>query len=138
MFSQDKRSNLVLVVDDDQAVGAVIKAILVAGGYDVIMAPDGVEAWHIVQELSGTIGFVITDVMMPNMDGLELAQRLKTTHPYLPVLLVSAFSSRGIEEHLGERVKFLEKPFALHALLDAVRSGLNGGWFPLTHAASAA
>jgi len=129
---------MVLVVDDDQAVGAVIKAILVAGGYDVILAPDGVEAWHIAQEFSGTIGLVITEVMMPNMDGLELAQRLKTTHPDLPVLLVSGFSSRGIEEHLGQRVRFMEKPFTLNALLDAVRSGLNGGWFALTQAASAA
>src|SRR5690348_11850518 len=101
MSSTDKQSRVVLVVDDDQAVGAVVKAILVADGYDVITASDGLAAWHIVQEFPGKIGLVITDVMMPKMDGLELSKRLKTTHLDVPVLLISAFAPRGIEDHLG-------------------------------------
>lgn len=138
MPSTDKPSKSVLVVDEDQAVGAVIKAILIAHGYDVITAPDCLAASNLVEDFQGRFGLVITDVMMPNMDGLELAVRLKFTHPDLPILLTSVFASRGIEEHLGQRVMFLEKPFSLKALLDMVRSALNRRWFSEDQVPSAA
>lgn len=138
MFSTDKPSKAILVVDDDQAVGAVIKAILVAGGYDVITAPDGLEAWHMTQEFSGTIGLVITDVMMPNMDGIELSRRLNATHPDLPILLISTFVSPAMVEDLGLQARFLEKPFALQALLDIVQSAFNRSWFSEDQVANAA
>ena len=115
------RSDVVLVVDDEQATGAIIKAILAAEGYEVHIASDGLQAWHLVQQFPGRYALVITDVTMADLDDLDLSARLKMTHPELPVLLISAFVSRSTQDQMRSRVAHLQKPFTSQALLREVR-----------------
>jgi CheY-like chemotaxis protein len=136
MLSPDTSPHSVLVVDDDQAVGAVIEAILAAYGYDVITAAGALEALRLVQDFPGKIGVVITGFMIPNAGGLELCRRLKLTCPDLPVLLTSTFLSPGIADCLGDRVRFLQKPFTPHALIEMVAALLPTRRVPVIEAKS--
>jgi CheY-like chemotaxis protein len=68
--------NAILVVDDESAVRAVAESILLRAGYVVLSAKDGVEGLRVFKQHQTTIGLVLSDVMMPNMNGLELADQV--------------------------------------------------------------
>jgi DNA-binding NtrC family response regulator len=121
--SSEKRSALVLIVDVDATVGEVIRAILVAHGYAVVLASDGWEACRMVQGSPEKIALVIAEVTMPHMNGIELSKRLKGIDSQLPVLLISGFAPGPVHDHLDERVSFLQKPFMSQALVAKVRAG---------------
>jgi PAS domain S-box-containing protein len=79
-----------LVVEDDDQVGAYLAEQLGAWGLDVVLQADPRAAWHWLQNDPGTVQLVLTDLTMPHLSGLELAQRVHRLRPALPVLLVSA------------------------------------------------
>jgi two-component system cell cycle sensor histidine kinase/response regulator CckA len=113
----------VLVVEDEEAVRSVVSRLLESEGYKVLQAEAGGEALDLVERSGGSVDLVITDVAMPNMNGRELAARLKTLRPQLPVLFISGYTDddmvrRGlIEPHSP----FLSKPFSPEALAAKVR-----------------
>ncbi|HEY3836004.1 MAG TPA: response regulator [Bryobacteraceae bacterium] len=125
MLLDNQTPGFVLLVDDEQAVVELMKAVLTADGYRVVTAPDGLSAWSAIEASGGAIDLVITDVIMPEMDGLELSSRLRINYPDLPVLLITGFVSRGIQEYVTGRVSLLQKPFTPKKLLTSVRSALQ-------------
>jgi CheY-like chemotaxis protein len=117
----------ILVVEDDLAVQALARRLLERQGYSVIVAHDGAGALQQVAEHSGEIALVITDVVMPNMSGGELAACLAETHPELAVLFISGYTDdvvvlRGL---LDASAAFLQKPFTAASLARAVRDTLD-------------
>jgi CheY-like chemotaxis protein len=106
----------VLVVDDDRMMRALLTRILETEGWRVYSAADGVEALDLLTG-SAVVDIVVTDVMMPRMDGRELAAELGKRFPRLPVLLISG-------AHLGGRSPIgplLPKPFTPMSLLSSIR-----------------
>jgi CheY-like chemotaxis protein len=106
----------VLVVDDDRMMRALLTRILEAEGYRVYSAGDGVEALDLLSG-NGAVDIVVTDVVMPRMDGRELAAELGKRLPRLPVLLISG-------AHLGGRSPsgpLLPKPFTPMSLVSSIR-----------------
>jgi CheY-like chemotaxis protein len=106
----------VLVVDDDRMMRALLTRILEAEGWRVYTAIDGVEALELLSG-NAAVDIVVTDVMMPRMDGRELAAELGKRLPRLPVLLISG-------AHLGGRSSsgpFLPKPFTPMSLVSSIR-----------------
>jgi two-component system, cell cycle sensor histidine kinase and response regulator CckA len=97
---------VILVVDDDVMIRNVARITLEADGYFVLAAHDGEEALHIARKFPGTIHAVLSDVMMPKIDGLQLRERILTERPGVQVLLISG----QMDSALPLNVPFLAKP----------------------------
>jgi len=115
----------VLLVEDEEALRSIGKEILEAYGYTVIVAGDGVEALEIVRGGSEPIHLVMTDVLMPRMGGIELAEELSKLHPGLKILYTSGYndSGTGLSRVTGSR--YLQKPYAMQELARALRDLLD-------------
>ncbi len=114
---------VVLVVEDEQAVLGMTARLLESEGYRVLSAGDGAEALEAIRAGIGRLDLVITDVAMPSMNGRELAAHLRELRPGLPVLFMSGYTDdemvrRGLIE---PDHPFLSKPFTLEILAGAVR-----------------
>lgn len=113
----------ILIVDDEKVVRDIVRDWLVSAGYPVLEAHDGKTALQLVTQRSLQIGLLITDVIMPNMNGRELADRVSTIRPRLRVLFITAYSA-DILKGLGlcpDGVDLLRKPFDKDKLLAQVR-----------------
>ena len=110
-----------LVVDDEEAVRRFVDRVLREGGYQTALAVDGRDAIEVAAKL-GAFDVLVTDVMMPEMTGDELARRLRQTAPGLKVLYLTGFSDRLFKEKvtLWEDEAFLDKPCSVKGLLQAV------------------
>ena len=119
----------ILVVEDDPATREVTRRVLVRGRYTVIEATNGVEALEELKLSSGRIDIVLTDLMMPQMSGVELAERVATLYPDLPVLLMSGYADLDVNGTgtFDRSREFLEKPFTASALLAFVRNAVARG-----------
>ena len=117
----------ILLCEDDRAVRVLTARSLRIVGYNVITAGSGQEGIAAAQEHAGAIDLLITDVIMPDMNGGALAEQLLATRPGLPTLFISGYTSNVIAHHgmLDEGVEFLEKPFTRHDLLAKVRAVLD-------------
>ncbi len=114
-----------LVVDDDPTIRSLEALLLSNRGYEVLQA-DSAEAALRLAGTTATIHLLLTDFLMPGIDGLELTRQFREVHPETPVLLVSA-SLPTMASGIGEisRFEMLAKPFALHELLGKVETLLQ-------------
>jgi PAS domain S-box-containing protein len=124
-----QRAETILLVEDALRVRAVVREILEMNGYNVLEACHGVEALAISDRHQGPIHLMVTDVVMPQMSGRELAQRLQPLRPDMRVLYMSGYTDDAIVRHgvLGAGMAFLPKPFTLDALALKVREVLDTG-----------
>ena len=126
------RTLRVLVVDDEESVRKFVERVLREAGYETAMAADGTEAIEAVHN-QPAFDILVTDLMMPQMTGDELARRLRQEEPTLKVLYLTGFSDRLFKEKstLWQGEAFLDKPCSVRGLLQAVallHSGqLEGG-----------
>jgi PAS domain S-box-containing protein len=120
-------SELILLVEDEDQVRTILKHILEAQGYEVLTASNGAEALSIAQDLNHDIKLLITDVVMPQMSGSELAQRVIAVRPNLPVLFMSGYTDDAIVRHglLDEKLNFIQKPFDSASVGRKVREVLD-------------
>jgi PAS domain S-box-containing protein len=119
----------ILLVEDDEAVRGLTRQILESCGYSVIRARDGHEALELFGKHKARVDLLLTDVMMPNVDGRELALKLLQQMPDLPVLFVSGYvdSKAGDSRVLDGNVDFAQKPFSADDLSRKVRDLLDRG-----------
>jgi DNA-binding response OmpR family regulator len=114
----------ILVVDDDPQVRALAARALAADGFDVLQAPDGLTALDLLSDPLGKyVGLVVTDIVMPRMQGDELGRRLHQLRPTLPILYMSAHS-RPVLDFLTETELarcWISKPFSIAELLARCR-----------------
>jgi len=117
----------VLVAEDEDGVRAPVRRILVAHGYRVLEAPDGAAALRTAEHHSGKIDLLLTDVVMPGMNGAELARRLRRLRPATRVVFMSGYSAEAVATHgvLSPGAVFLQKPFSVEELLEGLRSALE-------------
>ena len=116
-------SETVLVAEDEDAVRQIIERALQARGYRVMIARNGSEALALAGRHAGQIDLLVTDVVMPDMNGRVLSQRLMEVRPAIKTLYLSGYTDDAILHHgvLQEGVAFLQKPFSLGALARKVR-----------------
>jgi len=110
------RKQTILVVDDEALVRSLTARTLEDEGFAVIEAPDGSDAWALLESMAGRIDLVISDIVMPRLDGIELARCMEIMPHPPPILLMSGWGLSALE---FER-PFLVKPFHGHELLAAV------------------
>ena len=117
----------VLLVEDESAVLRLSKIVLERFGYLVLTAATPGEAIHLFDTHQGPVHLLVTDVVMPEMNGRELAARLRVSKPELKALFVSGYSASALAPRgvLDEGVHFLQKPFSLEDLAASVRGALD-------------
>jgi PAS domain S-box-containing protein len=118
----------ILLVEDADAVRALARKILEKKGYKVLEARNGRDAYHLSDTFQGSIDLMLSDVVMPYMDGHELADRVRARRPALNVLFMSGYTEAVVMQKavLEARTGFLQKPFTPEALTRVVRSALDG------------
>jgi CheY-like chemotaxis protein len=117
----------VILVEDEDSVRGLAREILTRHGYTVLEATDGPDALKLCQRHTGSIDLLVTDVVMPRMSGLRLADRLRALRPQIKTLFISGY----LDDVLGEfgasagDITLLQKPFAASALARKVREVLD-------------
>ena len=116
----------VLIVEDEDGVLQMSRQILERLGYTVQIAGNPSEALQLSEEYDGAIHLLITDVVMPEMNGRDLASRMATNRPGLKTLYMSGYTANAIVHNgvLDEDVKFLQKPFTVKDLAEKVREAI--------------
>ena len=117
-----------LLVEDEPTVRLVCARMLRAQGYTVLEAINGEDALQVAEEPGGPpIDLLVTDVVMPRMSGMALAQRLMARRRVLRVLFISGYTDAAVVQHglLEAGVAFLQKPFSTEALARKVRAVLD-------------
>ena len=116
----------ILLVEDDDAVRRVLARAMTAAGYQVLAAADAAEALDLSAEAGRPIDLVMTDVVLPGLDGHGLAARLAESRPGLPVLYLSGYPPDTAKRYgAGPPGELLRKPFSVESLLAAVRRALD-------------
>ncbi len=116
----------ILLVEDEEAVRAFAARALSARGYEVHEAESGTDALDVISRLDKPIDLVVSDVVMPEMDGPTLLRELRKTQPELKIIFVSGYAEEAFAKHLpeDESFQFLPKPFTLKELATAVKQTL--------------
>jgi two-component system, cell cycle sensor histidine kinase and response regulator CckA len=123
-LSQVGAQPVILVVEDEVLVRNFVCLQLQRDGYQVLAAADGVEALQVARAYTGTIHMLLTDVIMPRMDGLALARQILEERPGTRVLVMSGrVVSEGKEQTID--LPFIKKPFVAKALREKVKEVLN-------------
>ena len=113
---------VVLLVEDDDPVRELIGRALRANGFDVMAAASGEEALDL--ELDRHVDLVLSDVLLPNQNGFEIAHQIHSRSPHIPIVFMSGYYDQAVAEaaHLDISSTILQKPFAMADLLEHLRA----------------
>jgi CheY-like chemotaxis protein len=125
--SQINGNETILLVEDEELVRSMLVEVLTAKGYRVIASGDGMAALEISHSHQGPIDLLITDLMLPELPGWQLADRIAKSRGPIPMLFMSGYTSEEVAERAKGRagIEFLQKPFGNEALLVKVRQMLD-------------
>lgn len=124
---RDAALETVLVVEDSEPIRRVVCYMLRQTGYNCLEAANGAEAVNLLRS-GGGVHLVLTDVVMPEMGGAELARYLAREHPAVRVLFMSGYTDDPMVRALERTPIFLAKPFTAAALTNSVRRALEYPW----------
>jgi nitrogen-specific signal transduction histidine kinase/ActR/RegA family two-component response regulator len=124
---QSTGTETILLVEDEEGVRNLIRTSLQRAGYTVLEARDGNEALLLYERHATSIDLILTDVVMPQMSGRELADRFAAIRPDVPLLFMSGYTAKAIVQHgvLDPQTPFLAKPFTPSTLTAKVRETLD-------------
>jgi two-component system, NtrC family, sensor kinase len=114
---------IVLFVDDEEAIRETTAELLADAGYSVLTAADGYEAIRVL--IARHVDLLFTDLVMPGLDGLDLAAQAKLIRPALRLLYATGNVQRAAAKSVGEHVTILEKPIRSKPLIEAVKHSLG-------------
>ena len=116
----------VLLVEDEDMVRAVAERALTRQGYSVLTAENGEVALDLLEK-SGRPDLLISDVVMPVMDGPSMVRQVRQKYPDLPILFMSGYAEEQLRKSIDlDNVAFLPKPFSVQQLAEAAREALSG------------
>jgi two-component system cell cycle sensor histidine kinase/response regulator CckA len=122
----------ILLVEDERSVRRLVSQMLQLTGYTVLEASNGPEALGLMDHVGQPVDLLLTDVVMPWMNGGALAERLSRRHPKMRVLFTSGYMDDVVvQEVVAMGAQFLPKPFTLDALTQKVRQVLDEPWYGL-------
>ena len=126
-IARNAEREVVLVVDDESTVRRFARRVLVEHGYDVHEAADGAQALDLVQAMYDRLDVVVSDIVMPNLNGVELLAQLAIVRPHLPVILMSGYAGPQLAERgIEAPCSILAKPFSAETLVAEVRRCIRG------------
>ena len=106
-----------LVLDDEPSIRTLIRAILSQAGFHTLEAEDGARGLEIMRQSGGAVDLVVTDIKMPDVDGITFACSVRQSHPRVRIILVSGYSDGEASLQFDG---FVQKPFRVNALLEEV------------------
>jgi two-component system cell cycle sensor histidine kinase/response regulator CckA len=117
----------ILLVEDEDGLRSLNARGLRSRGYSVIEASNGIEAMEALEEKDGAVDLVVSDVVMPEMDGPTLLREMRKRNPNLKIIFVSGYAEEAFDKSLpeNEQFAFLPKPFALAALVEKVKETMT-------------
>jgi two-component system cell cycle response regulator CpdR len=116
----------ILLADDDASMRHFIAGALQKAGHDVVQASDGLEAFKFLKT-DAAFDLLLTDIVMPGMDGLELAAQARLLRPALKVMFITGFAAMALKDaDQNSKSRVLSKPFHLGTLVDEVAAILQG------------
>jgi two-component system, cell cycle sensor histidine kinase and response regulator CckA len=120
-------SPTILLVEDYRSLRKIVRSALETNGYSVLTAESGSEAIEIVKSYKGPIHLLVTDVIMPEIDGLQLASRTTELRPEIKVLFMSGYTDEMLGQYgvVSSDLLFIKKPFELADFLAKIREGLE-------------
>jgi two-component system cell cycle sensor histidine kinase/response regulator CckA len=120
-------SETILFVEDDVAIRSIIRQVLLANGFVLLEAGGGAEALALAEQFRNPIQLLLSDLSMPQMNGMELAERLAPLHPETKVLFLSGYEGGILPGDVAppEDIPFLQKPFKNEVLLQKIRAILH-------------
>jgi two-component system cell cycle sensor histidine kinase/response regulator CckA len=118
-------SETVLLVEDDEALRGVAKEMLETYGYRVLLAPNGAQGLELARDRSQPIQLLMTDILMPKMGGIELADRLKELRPEVKILYTSGHNDSGGVLQMRPGTRYLQKPYGMQNLARTLRDLLE-------------
>ncbi len=123
IITELRGTETILLVEDDAAVRTMVCEILQRNGYNVLETPNPGEALLVSEQHTGMIHLLISDVIMPRMNGPDLADRLASWHPEMKILFMSGYTGYAIVNQgmIDSETAFLQKPFSTEALLKKAR-----------------
>ncbi|MGK2851160.1 MAG: hybrid sensor histidine kinase/response regulator [Candidatus Limnocylindrales bacterium] len=117
-----RTTGMVLLVEDDASIREFAERVLRSAGYEVLEASDGDQGLAISEAHAGPIDLLMTDIMMPGIDGRELAARIRAKRPTIGIVVISGYADVG--QDLEAEAYFLAKPFSVAALMEATARAL--------------
>jgi len=116
----------ILLVEDEDAVRTFSQRALTNKGYEVLAADCGESALKLMEEQDNQdLDLLVTDVVMPGIDGPTLAQRMRQNSPKLKIVFMSGYTEDRLKDHMGDDIFFLPKPFTLKQLAEKVKEVLD-------------
>jgi len=119
-------NHLVLVVDDEPAVTRMLTLALEMAGFRVHAVMDGVKALEFFRAHPGEVAVIITDVVMPKMNGIIMAERVLELDPAVHIIFISGYSDEALEVKARKSFPFFRKPFLPSDLIALIRELLGG------------
>jgi CheY-like chemotaxis protein len=118
----------ILVVDDESIILSLCTSILKIKGHTVLTAASGEQAFRVLEESKAAIDLALLDIMMPGLNGIQLAAQIRLANPKIPVILMTGFTLREIQEIIGEAnpYRIIWKPFKTESLLQMIENALEG------------
>ena len=125
--SDSRTSGTILVVDDEAGVRQILQRMLTADGYNVVSAGDGAEALEVFAAGKHDFDLLITDIVMPGMDGRELARRCSVLRNGLRVIFLSGYTRDSLlsQQTFADGTEFIQKPFSRDAILERIDQVLS-------------
>lgn len=119
---EPKASERILVVDDEPGIRHIIARVLLDEGYFVHEASDGLEALELINDGDAAMDVVVSDIVMPRLNGVELLQELSRSRPGLPIILISGYGTEELAQRgIAAPCALLSKPFPSERLIAEVR-----------------
>jgi len=124
-----KGTGTIMVVEDEPAVRKLAVTALKRQGYTVLSAGSGADCLEALEDHQGPLDLVLTDVVLPGMDGRSLLDEVRKAHPDVSAVFMSGYSEEVITHHgvLEEGIDFVQKPFSIRYLTQRVREAVQGG-----------
>jgi len=125
--SSPRGSETILIVEDDSGVRQLVSTVLRSAGYQVLECGNGKEALKMFRENEHRVGLVLTDLVMPQMSGVEMAEKLRAMNPLMRIIFMSGYADDAVLRHVHVEAgtPFIQKPFSAAKLLEMVREVLN-------------
>lgn len=121
-FFERRARKTILLAEDHDLVAEYLAFSLKESGYNVVLASDGIQAMEIARESVPAIDLLVTDVIMPKMNGVELVLQVKELLSDLPVIFISGYSLEVMDQHgiSSDNYPLLQKPFDLNSLIQII------------------